>query len=167
VKISAIAAVGDNWELGKENSLIWKSEKDLAHFKQYTMGKALIVGAKTYLSMPALSGRKVICVAGDFSERPIEAKQTGDVFVSEFEYNNNFIPQIIKESQGKEIVLIGGEETYKVFAPFVTELVLTRIPFSNADADTHFPKDSYKELLGRTANTRALTDILTIQTYSL
>lgn len=167
MEMSAIAAVGQNWELGKNNDLLWKSKEDLAHFKAYTMGKALLVGPKTYLSMPPMKGRKVICVAQCFHDRPMKAKQLGDVFLSETYCGLDF-EEMIEEAAGpRKIVLIGGAETYRVFAAEVTELVLTRFNQTDADADTYFPKDSYSELLERTAITHNLTDIIAVQTYTL
>ena len=59
--LSMIAAIGKNNELGKNNDLIWHLDGDLPFFKKVTMGKPVIMGRNTYLSLPkALPGRQNI-----------------------------------------------------------------------------------------------------------
>ena len=61
--ISLIAAVGQNGELGKNNALLWRLEGDLPFFKRVTMGKSVIMGRKTFESLPkALPGRRNIVI---------------------------------------------------------------------------------------------------------
>ena len=58
--LSLIAAVGENGELGYNNSLIWRIREDLQFYKEMTMGKKIIMGRKTLESFPgggALKGR--------------------------------------------------------------------------------------------------------------
>lgn len=165
MSISAIAAVGQNFELGKGNDLIWRSKEDLAHFKEFTMGKALIVGAKTYLSMPPMKGRKVICIGRSFLGRSLRPKQETDVFIGKIETGSRFLDKVFLATRGYKVVLVGGAETYQSFAPFVTELVLTHFPYADPDADTYFPKDSYKELLEGAVNTRTLVDNIVVSSY--
>jgi len=64
-KVTLIAAIGRNRELGKNNDLIWKIPEDLKFFKDNTIGKTIVMGINTFNSLPKLlPGRKHI-VPGD------------------------------------------------------------------------------------------------------
>lgn len=155
--MSAIAAVGKNWELGKDGELLYNYQPDLAHFKRYTMGKTVIVGAKTYLSMPPLPGRKVICICKEFTG--VKLKQKGDRFIQIRErdrYNYGLLMLIEHAAEGREIVLAGGGYTYHMFARCVTELCLTRINMDFEDADTYFPHADYGALLKLTPSRKEM-----------
>ena len=54
MNMTMIAAVGKNLELGKDNKLIWHFKEDMSFFKNETMGKPIIMGMKTYDSLPGL-----------------------------------------------------------------------------------------------------------------
>ena len=59
MKISIIAAVGENLELGKNNTLIWSLPNDLKYFKKVTSGKMVVMGKNTFKSLPkVLPNRK-------------------------------------------------------------------------------------------------------------
>ena len=65
--ISMIAAVGKNRELGIDNHLIWKIPRDMKFFRDTTMGHKVIMGRKTYESLPGyLPGREMIVL--DFNK---------------------------------------------------------------------------------------------------
>ena len=69
--ISIIAAIGKNNELGKDNNLIWHIKGDLAHFKELTMHKKIVMGASTYKSLPKkLEGREYIILSKSLSNIP-------------------------------------------------------------------------------------------------
>ena len=58
--ISMISSVGNNGELGKGNKLIWHFKEDMKFFKETTMGHTVIMGRKTYESLPGmLKGREM------------------------------------------------------------------------------------------------------------
>ena len=61
--LSIVAAIGKNRELGKDNQLLWKIPEDLAFFKDLTWNKNIIMGRKTFYSLPKkLSKRKHIVI---------------------------------------------------------------------------------------------------------
>lgn len=72
MKIAIIAAVGRNRAIGRDNRLPWSIPEDLAHFKKLTMGHPVIMGRKTYESLPhgALPGRRNIVVSKTLSLLP-------------------------------------------------------------------------------------------------
>lgn len=139
--VSMIAARGRNNEIGKNNELLWHISADLKFFKATTMGKSIIMGRKTFQSLPkALPGRKNIVIS-----RNPDFEAPGAVVVSD-------IASAIKESETDEVFIIGGESIYKAFLPEAQKIYLTEVNFEDRDADAYFPEmnsDEWnKEILG-------------------
>ena len=140
--ISMIAAVGKNLELGKNNDLIWHFKEDMKFFKKTTMGHPVIMGRKTFESLPkALPGRKNIVI----SANP-EYKADGAEVVTSVE-------EAIKlaETEDTDAFVIGGVRIYAEFLPYADNLYLTEINAECPDADTYFPdfnkSDYIKEII--------------------
>ena len=140
--ISMIAAVGKNLELGKNNDLIWHFKEDMKFFKETTMGHPVIMGRKTFESLPkALPGRKNIVI----STNP-EYKADGAEVVTSVE-------EAIKlaEEENTDAFVIGGGRIYTEFLPYADNLYLTEINAECPDADTYFPdfnkSDYIKEIV--------------------
>lgn len=140
--ISMIAAVGKNFELGKNNDLIWHFKEDMKFFKETTMGHPVIMGRKTFESLPkALPGRKNIVI----SANP-EYKADGAEVVTSVE-------EAIKlaEAENTDAFVIGGVRIYAEFLPYADNLYLTEINAECPDADTYFPdfnkSDYIKEII--------------------
>ena len=137
--ISMIASVGKNMELGKNNNLIWHFKEDMKFFKETTMGHKVIMGRKTYESLPGnLPGREMIVI----STKTVD----GDVIV----FNDiNSIVDKYKNSQ-EEIFIIGGASIYKEFLPYASKIYLTEICAEDLAADTFFPsfnKDDWNKVI--------------------
>ena len=140
--ISMIAAVGKNLELGKNNDLIWHFKEDMKFFKETTMGHPVIMGRKTFESLPkALPGRKNIVI----SANP-EYKADGAEVVTSVE-------EAIKlaETEDTDAFVIGGGRIYNEFLPYADNLYLTEINAECPVADTYFPdfnkSDYIKEIV--------------------
>lgn len=138
--ICMIAAVGKNLELGKGNDLIWHFKDDMAFFKETTMGSSVIMGRKTFESLPkALPRRKNIVIT---TRKDYEAEGATVV---------NSIENALKEVDSDNAFIIGGGDIYKQFLPMADKLYLTEIEAECEDAQVFFPafnKDEYeKELL--------------------
>lgn len=140
--ISMIAAVGKNLELGKNNDLIWHFKEDMKFFKETTMGHPVIMGRKTFESLPkALPGRKNIVISANS-----EYKADGAEVVASVE-------EAIKlaEAENTEAFVIGGGRIYTEFLPYADNLYLTEIDAECPDADTYFPEfnksDYIKEIV--------------------
>lgn len=135
-KISIIAAVGKNNELGKNNDLIWHLPNDLKFFKEVTMGKPILMGYNTYLSLPKLlPGRKHIVLSFDDVSLPDGV---------ELFKNINAALDYIKKYD--EVFVIGGASIYKEFIKYADNIYLTEIN-DTSDADVYFPtfdKNKYK-----------------------
>lgn len=127
--ISIIAAVGKNLELGKDNDLIWHFKGDLKNFKRLTMGKKIVMGAKTYLSLPKhLDGRYYIVLSKTL-------KDLDNVMIfNDFDSLLDYV-----KSLEEEVMIIGGSSIYKLFIPYADNLYLTEINAA-APADVYFPE---------------------------
>ena len=120
-QVSMIFASDRQYAIGFQNGLPWKGyPEDMEWFKQNTMGKVVVMGRKTYESLPERF-------------RPLPGR-TNVVLTSNTE---TFIDAIVSPSveavlerfkDEKEIVIIGGGEVYKSFAPYITKVYQTHIP---------------------------------------
>ena len=129
-KISIIAAIGKNRELGKKNKLLWHIPDDLPRFKKLTTGHPIVMGRKTFESIGRpLPNRTNIVVTRD-SSYDVE----GVVVVHSIE-------KAIEEAKKKdkeEIFVIGGGQIYEQAIKFVDKLYLTLVE-GEYEADTFFP----------------------------
>ncbi len=129
-RISIIAAVGKNRELGKKNELIWRISADLKRVKEITMGHPIIMGWNTYQSIGRpLPGRTNIVL----SFTPM--KIGGCVVATSLEEALTKA----KEVEQEEIFIFGGASVYKEAIGSTDRLYLTRIEATDADADAFFP----------------------------
>lgn len=127
--ISMIAAVGKNRELGKGNELIWRISEDLKFFKATTMGHPIIMGRKTFESLPkALPGRKNIVIT--FNK----------AYTAEGAVVVHSVEEAVSAADTDEAFIIGGESIYKAFLPVCDKMYLTLIDGEDADADAFFPE---------------------------
>ncbi len=128
MSLSLIAAIGKNNELGKGNDLIWHFREDMQFFKQTTMGAAVLMGRKTFESLPkALPGRRNLVV----SRNPDYAAAGAEVFPS---------AEAALAAAGDEAVfVIGGASIYKELLELCDKLYLTEIDDTCDDAEVYFP----------------------------
>lgn len=129
-KIILIAAVGKNLELGRENDLVWKLKEDLQFFRKTTMGKPIVMGYNTFLSLPkVLPGRKNIVL----THQAVELPQEIEVY-----HEKESLLNAIKKND-MDTYIIGGASIYKQFLIDAEELLLTEIDAEEKNADVYFP----------------------------
>jgi len=133
--ISIIVAIGRNNEIGYKNNLLWRISDDLKRFKKFTTDNIIIMGRKTFVSLPkgALPNRTNIVITRD----------------TDLQYENcimaNSIEDAINKSdKSKEIFIIGGEQIYKIAFPFCKKLYLTKVD-EEFIADVFFPEINYND----------------------
>ena len=128
--LTLIAAIARNGVIGVDNRLPWRLPADLKHFKTLTLGHTVIMGRKTWESLPAgfrpLPGRRNIVVTRDGSYRAEGATVA------------NSLPAAVIEADGGEAFVIGGAELYAAALPLADRLQLTEIDAA-FEGDTHFP----------------------------
>ena len=128
--LTLIAAVARNGVIGMENRLPWHLPADLKHFRELTSGHAVIMGRKTWESLPAkfrpLPGRRNIVVTrnGDYGAEGATVSAS--------------LPAAIAAANGDEAFVIGGAELYKAALPMADRLQLTEID-ATYEGDTWFP----------------------------
>ena len=141
MKINLIAAIGENYELGKDNNLVWRLKEDLKFFKNTTLGHPIVMGRKTFESLPkVLPGRKNIVIStSDIRNEEIELYKSIKEFLINYQNFN------------EDVFIIGGASIYEQFIDLATKMYLTEIKASDKDADVFFPKfnkeDWNKEIL--------------------
>jgi dihydrofolate reductase len=128
--LTLIAAVARNGVIGIDNRLPWRLPADLKHFKALTLGHAVIMGRKTWESLPAnfrpLPGRRNIVVTRNGSYHAEGAV----VALS--------LPAAVAAVQSGEAFVIGGAELYAAALPLADRLQLTEID-ATFEGDTWFP----------------------------
>jgi dihydrofolate reductase len=131
VRISIVAAVARNGVIGRDNAIPWRIPEDLAHFRALTMGHALVMGRKTWDSLPdrfrPLPGRRNVVVTRNAGWSAEGAERAGSVEEA---------LHLLRDAQ--RVFVIGGGELYAETLPLADELLLTEIDAA-VDGDTLFP----------------------------
>ena len=146
--ISAIAAIGQNRELGKANDLIWRIPADLKRLKELTTGHPHIMGRKTYESI----GRPLPQRTNIVISRDPAYNAPGCVVLPSLEAA---IAQA-SDIDNEEIFIFGGAAIYELALPQTTKLYLTCLHDSEPAADTFFP--AYAEQFTEIERTEATTE---------
>lgn len=129
MRLIEIAAIGQNRELGKNNQMIWHLPADLKFFRNETAGHAIVMGRKTFESLPKmLPGRHHIVISKTMA--PLE-----DVEI--FHDPEQFFRAY--EQRDEDVFVIGGGQLYKTLLPYADELVLTHIDAHDDSAQVFFP----------------------------
>lgn len=131
MRLIEIAAIGKNHELGKNNDMIWHMPKDLKFFKTQTKGHSMVMGRKTFESLPGmLPGRHHIVI----SRSKIDFPEGVEVFAS--------IDDFMKVYQNKDetVFVIGGGQIYQQMLDLSDELILTHVDAECSEAQVFFPQ---------------------------
>ena len=130
--LSIIVAKASNDVIGSNNKLLWHISKDLKRFKEITSGHTIIMGRKTFESLPkVLPNRHHIVITRDKNYK-VDSPEVEVV---------NDINSIINRFQNstEEAFIIGGGEIYKSLLPKSDKLYLTRV-YKDFNGDTKFPE---------------------------
>ena len=128
--INIIAAIGKNNELGKNNDLVWRLKGDMKFFRDTTIGHSIVMGRKTFESLPKiLPGRKHIVIS------------TSDIKNDEIELYKSIRDFLIKyQNVDEDVFIIGGASIYQQFVDLASKMYLTEIDASDEYADVYFPE---------------------------
>lgn len=128
-EIALIAALDRNRAIGRDNAMPWHLPDDLKRFKALTLGRTVLMGRKTALSLGrALPKRRnlVLTRSGAVPFDGMQAVPTLDAAFAQL-------------APDEPLAVIGGAEIYALTLPLATRLHLTWIDTAIADADTWFP----------------------------
>ncbi len=133
--LSMIAAIGENFELGYQNQLLCHLPADLKYFKEKTLGCPVIMGDRTWESLPKkpLPNRRNIVITLD-----------KDAIFHDCEVVHSIEDAMELVRDEKESFIIGGATIYSLFIGLIGKLYLTRI-HSNFTADVYFPRINENE----------------------
>jgi len=129
--VSLIAAIARNGAIGGNNGLLWRESEDQKHFRRVTMGCPVIMGRKTWNSLPErfrpLPGRRNIVLTRDAAWHADGAEVAGSIEAA-----------LALTAGAVKVFVIGGAQAYETALPLADELVLTEIDADLA-GDSFFP----------------------------
>jgi dihydrofolate reductase len=134
IAIVLVAAVADNGVIGRDNAMPWRLSSDLQRFKALTMGKPVLMGRKTYLSIgKPLPGRTNIVLSRDagFAAPGLLVAGRLDAALSAARGD-------ARRRGVDEITVIGGTEIYAQCLPLADRLEITHVHM-RPEGDSHFP----------------------------
>ena len=134
--LSIIVAIAENRAIGRNGDLSWHNSRDLKYFKKTTSGHTVIMGYKTYLSLPghkALPNRRNIILSSRMDADP-----------EGFEVVRSIPDALELVKDEDEVFIMGGGMVYEQFLSLAHRLYLTRIGKS-FEADTYFPFINFNE----------------------
>lgn len=131
-KIIAIWAQDTEGIIGKNNHLPWHLPKDLEHFKETTLNQAILMGRVTFEGMNKrlLPNRETLILTTQ----------------SDYQVDGATVVTSVEEvltwytNQDKTLYIVGGGKVYKLFEPYVDELVITQVQ-AEVEGDTYFPSE--------------------------
>ncbi len=135
MQLSIIVAITDDFAIGRDNDLLLHIPGDLQHFKKITAGHTVIMGDRTFVSLPggALPQRRNIVLTLDKNYVAPGCEMAHSVEEAK---------AMCKDDA--EVFIIGGGTIYKLFYPLADKLYLT-IAHTKVEADTYFPEINYEE----------------------
>ena len=133
--ISIIVAVASNGAIGKDNDLLWHIPEDFKWFKKHTRGNTVVMGKKTWVSLPIrpLPGRTNVVISDNPDDR-----FEGSVTVGSIQEAIDLM------SDDRENFIIGGGSIYAQFMPLAHKFYLTRV-HRDFEADIFYPEFDLNE----------------------
>jgi dihydrofolate reductase len=132
MEISIIVAASTNNVIGKENGLPWRLPTDMKFFRDKTIGHTVIMGRKSWDSIPA-KYRPLLYRINVVMSRDESLKLDCDLVSSNLQ---KVIDYFTEQSSDDELFIIGGGELYKQAFPIATRVYLTRV-LAEVDGDTY------------------------------
>ena len=127
MKIVLVVARADNGVIGKDGALPWHIPADLKHFKAVTMGTPMIMGRKTFESLPKLlPGRRHIVLTRDRA------------WAAEGAEIANTVQEALAKADADRVTVIGGAEIFQLFGELATAVELTEV-HAAAEGETILP----------------------------
>lgn len=123
--MNIILAIGNDGSIGRNGDLIWKISSDLKRFKTLTTGHTVVMGRKTWESLPKrpLPGRRNIVL----TRNPAYEAPGAEIMAS--------VKDVMEKTKGEKVFIMGGAEIYKAFLPYTSTLWITHVDSVCPDAD--------------------------------
>ena len=138
MRVSLVAAVARGGVIGRDGVLPWRLPEDMAHFRAVTMGHPVLMGRRTWESLPVrfrpLPGRRNVVLTRDHGWSAVGAERAGS------------LEGALRLLEGEErMSVIGGGEVFAAALPLADEILLTEIDL-DVEGDTFFPDWDRSEL---------------------
>jgi dihydrofolate reductase len=158
--ITIIAAVSENWVIGFKNTIPWKIKNDLERFKDYTLNKPVLMGIKTFESLPfILPGRVSLVLTKNLSKVEAVVNRFKDKYpdrpvppvvqlesIAELNRQYSKLKQAFPEYKFEELIIAGGSNVYNQFIDVADKIVLTVIKLK-CEGDAEFPRFDFNNKL--------------------
>jgi len=132
--MKAILALAKNRVIGKNGGLPWPSiPNDFKWFKEFTMGKKLIVGKNTFDTLPMLKNREILVLTRRIEEL---SEIPNQYLINKNDLTGKIITDV--SDLDPDIIVAGGAKTYVRLLPYITEFYVTHVNGSY-DGDTFMP----------------------------
>jgi dihydrofolate reductase len=133
--IALVVAMGENRAIGRGGDLPWHLRSDMRYFRKITMGKPVLMGRRTFKSLPRiLDGRLNIVLTRDLGFVAPDA-----VMAHSLQEGLEAAQRSAERTGAEEIMIIGGEDVFREVLPQVGRIYLTEV-HASPDADTWFPE---------------------------
>jgi dihydrofolate reductase len=134
--MNMIVAVDQNYAIGYRNNLGWHITEDLQRFRSLTLHKTVIMGRKTWESIYSVLGQALPQRHNFVLTRDLHYHAPGATVIHDM--------RDVLSMHDKQVFIIGGEQIYKIFLPYVTTLYLTSIEKNMKHADAYFPRFNHQ-----------------------
>ncbi len=132
--ISLIWAMAENRVIGRDNKLPWRLSADLKHFKELTLGKPILMGRKTWESLPGLlPNRPHFVLTRDASY------QAAGCMVA-----HSIADLLAAVNEAQEVMVVGGARLYQQMLPQANRLYMTLV-HAEVDGDAYFPELDFSQ----------------------
>ncbi|HZN06054.1 MAG TPA: dihydrofolate reductase [Pyrinomonadaceae bacterium] len=154
--IIGIVAVDRKGAIGKRGKLPWHYSSDMKFFRETTIGHAVVMGRKTWVTLgKPLKNRLNIVLSRDSTIEPDESLLVLTDIDSVISLNNSLTT---------DLFVIGGAQIYSAFLPYIEKWIVTEVPLTISGADTFMP-ESYLDGFKR-VDSKPLDEGLVVKFYS-
>ncbi len=130
-QVTLVAAVARNGAIGRNNELVFRDPADLQHLRALTMGSPVLMGRKTWDSLPAkfkpLPGRRNVVISRDSSFTAADAEVAPGLDAA-----------LALVADAPQVFVLGGGQLYALALPLAQRMVLTEVD-ADLPGDTFFP----------------------------
>ena len=132
-RLAIVAALSRNGVIGRGNRLPWHLPDDLRHFKRLTLGRPIVMGRRTFESLPGL-----------LPDRTHVVLTRDPAYVAEGAVVVHSLGEAIAATGADEVLVVGGAELYAQALPLASRLYLTRVD-AEVEGDAHFPPVDWRQ----------------------
>lgn len=144
MRLTMVVAIGQHGEMGLNNALPWSLPSDLRHFKETTLEGVLIMGRKTFESLPGLLPKRQHIVLSRQKDLDLGPKVS-------IAHSLHCLEELLEERySGHQGFVIGGSEVFTLLAPFTDKAYISHVEAA-PQADVYFPLELIEQFSLKTS----------------